>query len=117
MFELCRVGPERVGLDNLRAGVNVGAMNLLNETRISQHELVEAAAEHDAFGRQGIEHGAHRPVTQQWALPQTLDKWRAHSNAAPLAQPAELPWSPPGARPRRRQAWGSIITGQHLGVS
>src|SRR5258708_34239676 len=117
MFELCRVGPERVGRENLRARVSGGAMNLLNETRISQHELVKAAAVHDSFGREGLEHGAHRPVTQQWSLSQTIEKWLAHSHALRRVLLARFTYSLLGARQRWRAACGSIIQLHDLSVS
>ena len=60
--QLVAVGAEGVGLDDLRAGINIRPVDLGDQVRLRQVQLVEAACKPDAAG---VEHGAHRPVAEQ----------------------------------------------------
>ena len=52
------VGAERVGLDEIDPRLDVAAVNLLDEVRVGQVQLVEAAVEEDSMLVQHRPHGA-----------------------------------------------------------
>ena len=60
--ELDAVGTEGIGLDQLRAGGNVRAVNFLDDFGLREIEFVEGTLEADAAR---VELGAHGPVAQQ----------------------------------------------------
>jgi len=57
--ELDRVGAERIGLEDLGAGADVGLVHFLDELGLFHAQLVVADVEKEALR---IQHGAHRPV-------------------------------------------------------
>ena len=69
--ELDPVGPEGIRLDQLGARRNVRSVNFLDDPRLGEVELVEAALEADA---PGVELGAHGAVTQQRPPPEPLQE-------------------------------------------
>ena len=60
------VGPERVGLDDVRARAQVALVDGADQSRVGQVELGQRPVERGA-GR--VQHGAHRAVADQHALP------------------------------------------------
>ena len=69
--QLDSVGPEGIGLDQFRPGRNVGPVNLLDDLRLGEVELIKGALEADA---PGMELGAHGAVAQQGAAAEPLEK-------------------------------------------
>jgi len=61
--QLEAVGAEGVGLDDLRAGLDVGTVDLRHLRRLAEVQLVETALEAEAVR---VQHGAHRAVSQDW---------------------------------------------------
>ena len=57
--QLPRVGAEGVGLDDLRARLHVGPVDVADQVRLLQVQLVVADVEEGALA---VEHGAHRAV-------------------------------------------------------
>ena len=55
-------GAERVGLDDLRAGRDVGPMDGAHQVGVRHVQLGQRAIERDAAG---VQHGAHRAVAHQ----------------------------------------------------
>jgi len=62
--QLDPIGAEGVGFDHVRAVADVGLMDLADEIRLGEVQLVERAIEEDALG---IEHRAHRAVADEHA--------------------------------------------------
>ena len=63
--QLDAVGAERVGLDDVRAGLHVLGVHLGDQGRLRQVQPVEAAVDEDALG---VQQRAHRAVADQHAL-------------------------------------------------
>ncbi len=70
-----RVGPEGIGLQDLRAVRHVVRMNGRDQFRLRHVELVVAAIDENAFG---IEQRSHGPVAQDGTLRQPLQKRFLH---------------------------------------
>jgi len=66
------IGAEGVGFDQLRPGLDVGAVNALDHLRMRDVEQIEASVHRQVFA--SVEHGAHRSVRQDGALRQPLTK-------------------------------------------
>ena len=60
--QLVAVGAKSVGLDDLRAGFDISAVDLGHQGGLLQVQGVEALVE---TGAAGVQHGAHRAITQQ----------------------------------------------------
>src|SRR5277367_4997349 len=96
LAELVTVGTEGVGLDDLRAGFDVGLMNVKDGVAVGDVELVHAALRADGF----IEQGTHGAVGDQDGLGESfIEIFDAHSFwflPAPQLPPSEalLPQGP-----------------------
>jgi hypothetical protein len=70
--QLDRVRPERVGLEQLRAGLDVLPVDLADQIRLSEGQLVVADVQEDALS---VEHRSHRPVEDVYpAVRQQISK-------------------------------------------
>ena len=121
-----RGGAESVRLQDLRAGLDIFLVNLADQVRGREAELVVAAVdEHPAR----VQHGPHRAIGHQNAAGQAVTEFRSAGNCASshgeysqkppearklryrliLAQSAEFPESPKPPQPphasRMRRIW------------
>src|SRR2546421_224605 len=69
--ELDAVRAERVGLDDVGARAHVLLVHFGHQIGLGDVQRVEALVDEDAFG---VEHRAHRPVTDQYALFERVEK-------------------------------------------
>ena len=60
--QLCPIRSERIGFDDVSAGVDVIEMNLADKLRVRNIQFIEAAADEHAFA---VEHRPHRPITHE----------------------------------------------------
>ena len=98
--QLEAVGPEGVGLDQVRAGLDVLGVDRLHDLGLVEVQHVEARVErHPA----GIEHGAHRAVAEERALAEAGQERRGHGLPAPLGT-GEM-------RPEREEDLGDHLVG------
>ena len=74
----CAVGPERVGFDDLGAGLDVFLMHFLDQRRRGEIEFIETAIDEDALRVQHRAHGAighqHTPSKLLPELPGPVDR-------------------------------------------
>ncbi len=63
------IGAERIGLDDLRAGLQVFLVDIPYQIRLRDIQFVEAAIDKDSAG---IQTGAHSPVAQHVPCPEDL---------------------------------------------
>ena len=73
--QLQAVGAEGVGLDDLRAGAQVGLVDADHEVGIGQVQLLERTIEEDALG---IQLGAHCAIANEHPLAQGIEEGLVH---------------------------------------
>ena len=70
--QLDPVGPERIGLDDVGAGPDVGLVDLRDKVGLGKVQLVEGTVEEDPLG---VQHRAHGPVADEHALVHRVEEW------------------------------------------
>jgi len=94
--ELQAVGAERVRLDHVRAGGDVGPMNSLDKPGVRDVELVEASVEEHA---QLVETGSHCAVEENDALGEDGKEISLHGGNLPGSKTTENAKGRPRASP------------------
>ncbi len=94
--QLQPVGAERVGFEDVGPGPHVGLMDLGDEIRLGEIQLVEGSVEEDALA---VEHRPHRAVADQDTRVERVEE-PSHAFADAVADAAGRPaadTTPPGA--------------------
>jgi hypothetical protein len=86
--ELEPVGPEGVGLDDLRARAKVGLMDVDHQAALRQVQILEGAIEEDALG---VELSAHGAIADEHPIAQGVEKGLGHECVITCGRPARPP--------------------------